>query len=112
MSKLLVVWKTDNDIDIHNFVIPYCYNSKKHEWFDHVDLLIWGSSQEKILNDKIIQQRVSNLVKNDIKVFACKMCSDNLNASELLESLGVTVLYSGVFLSDKLKDSDYSVITI
>ncbi|MCK5762422.1 MAG: hypothetical protein KAH16_05955 [Candidatus Izimaplasma sp.] len=112
MKKLLVVWKSSNETDIHNFVIPYVYNSIKQEWFSEVNLLIWGSSQEKVLEDTVIQQRVKNLVKNEALVFACKMCADNVGATELLESLGVKVMYSGVFLSDKMKDSDTEVITI
>ena len=31
--KLLVVWKSNNDIDIHNFIIPYAYNAKVKSWF-------------------------------------------------------------------------------
>ena len=112
MKKVLIVWKSNNEIDIHNFVIPYAYNAKKHEWFSDVELLIWGASQEKVLSDSIVQQRVKNLIKNEVKVYACKMCSDNLNATELLTSLGVEVLYTGVFLSDRLKDDNYEVITI
>ena len=112
MKKLLVVWKTNNEIDIHNFVIPYVYNSLKHEWFDSVELLIWGASQEIILNDTVTQQRVKNLVKNEVSVFACKMCADNVGATTLLESLGVKVMYSGVFLSDRMKDPETEVITI
>ena len=112
MKKLLVVWKTDNEIDIHNFVIPYVYNSKKHEWFSEVNLLIWGASQEKIVKDTVIQQRVKNLVKNEVKVYACKMCADNIGATDLLNSLGVNVMYSGAYLSDNLKNPDVEVLTI
>ena len=112
MSKVLVVWKSNNDIDIHNFVIPYCYNAVMHEWFDEVELLIWGASQERVMNDTIIQQRVANLVKNNVTVYACKMCSDNVGATEVFKTLGVNVRYTGDLLSDRLKDSDYEVITI
>ena len=112
MSKVLVVWKSNNDIDIHNFVIPYCYNAVVQEWFDEVELLIWGASQEKVMNDTIIQQRVANLVKNKVKVYACKMCSDNVGASDVLKEIGVNVRYTGDLLSDRLKDSEYEVITI
>ncbi|KFZ25706.1 MAG: hypothetical protein KQ78_02082 [Candidatus Izimaplasma bacterium HR2] len=112
MSKVLVVWKSNNDIDIHNFVIPYCYNAVMHEWFDEVELLIWGASQEKVMEDTVIQQRVANLVKNNVTVYACKMCSDNVGASEVLKGLGVNVRYTGDLLSDRLKDKDYEVITI
>ncbi len=112
MKKLLVVWKSNNEIDIHNFVIPYLYNAKSHEWFSEVELLIWGASQEKILEDTIIQQRVKNLVKNEVVVYASQMCANNLGSQELLESLGVKVMFAGVFLSEKLKDPDTEVLTI
>ncbi len=112
MSKVLVVWKSNNDIDIHNFVIPYCYNAVMHEWFDEVELLIWGASQEKVMEDTVIQQRVANLVKNNVTVYACKMCSDNVGASDVLKGLGVNVRYTRDLLSDRLKDKDYEVITI
>ena len=112
MSKVLVVWKSNNDIDIHNFVIPYSYNAVMHEWFDEVELLIWGASQEKVINDTIIQQEVSNLIKNEIKVYACKMCSDKIGATDILKEIGVNVRYTGDLLSDRLKDKEYEVITI
>ena len=112
MKKLLIVWKTNNEIDIHNFVIPYAYNAKKHEWFSDVEVLIWGASQDKIKEDKLIQQRVNNLVKNEIQIFACKMCADKVEATAILEQLGVTVVYTGVYLSEKLKDPMYEVITL
>lgn len=112
MSKVLVVWKSNNEIDIHNFVIPYCYNAVVQEWFDEVELLIWGASQEVVMNDKVVQQRVANLVKNKVTVYACKMCSDNVGATETLIELGVNVRYTGDLLSDRLKDKEYEVITI
>lgn len=110
--KLLVVWKSNNETDINNFVIPYVYNSKKLEWFEDVELLIWGASQEKVLESEDIQNRVKEIIKSNISVYACKWCSDKLGASDLLESLGVTVKYTGELLSDRIKSQDYEVITI
>ena len=112
MKKLLVVWKSDNDIDIHNFIVPYVHNSKKHGWFDDVELLIWGASQHIVTKDSTIQQKVKDLIKNEVKVYACKFCADNVGATKLLESIGVNVMYTGVFLSDKMKDPETEVISI
>ncbi len=110
--NLLIVWKSDNEIDINNFIVPYAYNSKKNNWFDKVDVLIWGASQEKVLKDPQTQELVKKLTSSSIDVYACKFCSDKLNASELLESLGVEVMYTGVYLSTKQKDPDTEVITL
>lgn len=112
MNKLLVVWKSNNEIDIHNFIVPYCYNAVLQEWFDSVELLIWGASQEAVLNDEKIQERVANLIQNKVTVYACKMCSDALGATKTLEEIGVHVKYTGDLLSNRLKDKEYEVITI
>jgi len=112
MKKLLIVWKTNNEVDIHNFVVPYAYNAKRNDWFDDVEVLIWGASQEIVRDDAVVQQRVKNLIKNGIVVYACKMCASNTNAVEVLEELGVIVRFTGDFLSDRLKDPAFEVITI
>ena len=112
MKKLLVVWKSDNDTDISKFIVPFSYNSKAQNWVDEVEVLIWGASQEVVRDTTKYQEYVKTLVHNKIDVYACKMCADDTNSTELLESLGVNVMYTGVYLSDKLKDKDWEVITI
>ncbi|MFK5883723.1 MAG: hypothetical protein QM489_05205 [Candidatus Izemoplasma sp.] len=112
MSKLLIVWKSDNLTDINTFVIPYAYNAKTREWFEDVEVLIWGASQEAVMESTIVQQRVQNLIKNEIKVVACKMCANNTGALELLESLGVEVYFTGQYLTEKIKDKDTEIIYI
>ena len=110
--KLLIVWKSDNNTDINNFIYPYAFNSKKNEWFDDVEVLIWGASQEKVMNDQETQGVVQQLIENNITIYACKWCSDKVGASELLSSLGVNVMYTGVYLTEKLQDKEFEVITI
>lgn len=112
MKTLLIVWKSNNDIDIHNFVIPYAYNAKRHQWFEHVQVLIWGASQEVVATTPLIQQRVLNLIKNGVEVMACKMCADTIDATATLETLGVIVRYTGDFLSEQLRNPDCEVLTI
>lgn len=111
MKNLLILWKTDNDIDIHNLVIPYAYNALVHEWFDQVTLLIWGASQKRVLEDKMISERVKNLKKQGIRVVACKMCAENIHTAEYLKGLDVEVIYTGELLSDGLKDPNTEVVT-
>jgi len=112
MKKLLVVWKSDNKIDIDNFIMTFAYNSKNQGWFDDVEILIWGSSQKKVASELVYQDKVKELIGEGIRIFACKWCADNVGVTKMLESLGVNVMYTGVYLSDKLKDPNYEVITI
>lgn len=109
--KLLVLWKSNNITDVVNLVLPYVTNSKTQNWFDEVTLLIWGASTEFLNENKETQESVKGLIEKGINVYACKYCSDNLNATETLKALGVNVMYTGVFLSDSLKDDDTKVIT-
>jgi hypothetical protein len=112
MNRLCIVWKSDNPIDIHNFIIPYAYNAKVQEWFDDVHVIIWGASQEIVKEAPLIQERIKNLLKNNIHVYACMMCARNVEATAVLQSIGVDVQYTGDLLSEYLKDSDTEVLTI
>lgn len=112
MNRLTIVWKTDNEIDIHHFVVPYAYNAKRHEWFDEVEIILWGASQEKVAATPLIQQRVLNLIKNGVVIHACKMCATNLDVVASLEALGVNVRFTGDLLSERLKDPTWEVLTL
>lgn len=112
MNKLLIVWKSENDVDINNFITPFAINSKKQNWFDEVEVLIWGASSDTLKENKNAQKKLSDIVNQGIRVYACKFCSDNVGASDVLTSLGVNVMYTGAYLSDKLKDKECEVITI
>lgn len=110
--KLLVVWKSDNDIDINSFITPFAVNSKKNNWMDDVEVLIWGASTDYIKDNVNAQEKVRKMIETGIKVKACKYCADQCSASKTLESLGVEVVYTGVYLSEKLNDVTYRVLTI
>lgn len=112
MSKLLVVWKSDKDVDITKFIVPFAYNSKAKGWFEDVEVLIWGASQEIVRDTTNYQELLKTLIHDGINVYACKMCADATLSTELLESLGVIVMYTGNYLAEKMKSSDWEVITI
>lgn len=112
MKKLLIVWKSENDIDITKFIVPFAYNSKEQGWFTEVEVLIWGASQEIVREVTKYQDLVKTLIHNGVDVYACKMCADDTMSTELLESLGVNVMYTGNYFAEKLKSSDWEVITV
>jgi len=112
MSKLLVVWKSDDYRNVDFFISPFALNSKKHEWFTDVEVLIWGASSDYCKVNKSAQNTIKQMVELGIEVRACKFCADKVFATEKLESLGVTVMYTGVYLSEKMKDPEYEVLTI
>lgn len=112
MKKLLVVWKSDDYRTIEQFIAPFTINSKKQEWFDDVEVLIWGASTDYLKKNVKPRSLVTKMIEQGIEVRACKYCSDTVKATDILLELGVNVMYTGVYLSDKMKDETYEVITL
>ncbi len=112
MKKICVLWKTGSRTDIETLVIPYILNSKKKAWWDEVEVIIWGESQQVIANEPNYQTSVEEMIKMGISVFACKSCADKLCVTDLLQGLRVDVQYTGQLLSDRLQDSEYQVLTL
>lgn len=110
MKKLVVLWKTGNLIDISELVFPYIFNSKIKNWWDEVEVIIWGDSQRAISEHSIIREYVQKLVDAGIILHACKKCAEDLCLVEHLESQGIDVQYTGVLLTEMLQ-SDAKVIT-
>jgi hypothetical protein len=105
-SKLLIVWTTgDKDVAL-NMVFMYTINSKLHDWWKDVVLLIWGSSTMLSARDKEIQERIAAAQKEGVRVIACKRCAENLHVVQELERLGIEVFYTGQFLTDWLKSGE------
>jgi hypothetical protein len=111
MNQLVVVWKTADLIDIHEFVIPYIHNSKTQKWWDEVEVIIWGASQKVVAFDQDIQKRIVTMQEAGIIFHACKKCADDLCVTDHLEQIGIDVIYTGKLLTQKLQ-SDAKVLTL
>jgi hypothetical protein len=111
MNKLLVLWKTDNMIDIQEMVIPYLNHSFKMKWWDVIEVIVWGASQKVVAENFDIKVDVEAMIHDGIKFAACKSCSDNLCVSNQLTELGIDVIYTGQLLTQRLQDDEYKVIT-
>jgi hypothetical protein len=112
MRKVCILWKTGNRIDIETMVLPYILNSKVKGWWDEVEVIIWGDSQQTIANEPDYQKAVRNMIEEGIVVFACKACADKLCVTELLQGLKVDVQYTGKLLSERLQDASIEVLTL
>ncbi|MCY1153074.1 MAG: hypothetical protein PQJ49_08555 [Sphaerochaetaceae bacterium] len=106
MSRLNILWTTDNEATIISFLELYTVNSMKREWWDEIHIVIWGGSTKLIYESEKMQAVVKNMIENKIIVEACKHCCDRYNATEVLENLGVDVKYMGEPLTEYLKSGD------
>jgi len=110
-SHLYIVWTTDNPITAMNMVTTYGGNSMKNGWWDEVTIILWGASQRLVATDSSVADRVRELMDMGVKFSACKRCADDFNVSEILEGMGVEVIYWGERMTKLLK-SGATIITV
>jgi len=102
-SKLLVVWTSgDRDVAL-KMVFMYTYNAKLRNWWDEVQLLVWGPSSKLLSEDKDLQEYIKKMKDAGVVLTACKACADSYGVSGSLEKMGIEVKYMGVPLTEKLK---------
>lgn len=111
MRKLVVLWKSDNLVDIYELITPYIISSKKNNWWDEVEVILWGASQKVVVNDEEVKRRIRMMQKQNIPIYACKKCAEDLDIEKELIELSINVLYTGELLTELLQ-SDAKVLTL
>lgn len=110
-GKLMVVW-TSADPDVADKVcLMYTHASKAYGWFAEVTLVVWGPSQQLLVDNPQIQAKVKSMQEAGIAVQACIACAKKLDLVEELEALGIEVRGMGVPLTEALKDPETEVLT-
>jgi hypothetical protein len=82
----------------------YTFNAKKHGWWEDITLLVWGPSAKLLTEDEDLQNYVKEMLDIGIHVLACKGCADLYGIADKLEDIGVTVKYTGVDLTNFIKE--------
>lgn len=108
--KLKVVWTSGDKEVALKMVHMYVYNAKINNWWDDIELIVWGPSSKLLADDVELQLSVKAMLTKNIKVVACQACADSYHISDQLRALGIGVKYMGIPLTDYLK-SDVKVIT-
>ncbi|MBA3012409.1 MAG: DsrE family protein [Proteobacteria bacterium] len=105
-THLYLLWTNDNKITAEKMVFMYTVNSLVHGWWEKVTLIIWGATAKLAAEDTQIQRMIREAVEKGVHVTACKACTDQLEVTPIIESLGVEVKYWGVPLTDLLKNNE------
>ncbi len=104
-DKLNVLWTSGDLITAEKMLFMYPHNAKLLGWWEDVTLIIWGASTQLAGENKEVQVKIKEMVDTGVKVEACKACADQLESSEVLESIGVDVKYWGEPLTKIMKES-------
>lgn len=111
MRKLYILWTSDNMITTEKMVLMYSQNCMINNWWDEVEVVIWGASAKLASENNIIREKIKMAIHTGVRFTACKGCSDQLGVSEHLSELGVNVIYWGKNLTDIIQDGE-RLITI
>jgi hypothetical protein len=111
MRKLYILWTSDNIITAEKMVLMYSQNCILKDWWDEVEVIIWGASAKLASENNIIREKIKMASHVGVKFTACKGCSDQLGVSESLTEIGVNVIYYGKELTDIIQNED-KLITI
>jgi len=106
MDKLNILWTTDNKDTVQHMLVMYAINSKANQWWEEVNVIIWGASAKLAGTDPEIQADVVEMIDNGIKIEACKACCDHFGVTEELKMLGINVKYMGEPLTGYLKTGE------
>jgi len=110
-SKLVLVWTTADREVAMNMILMYGRNARRFDWWDEVNVLVWGPSGKLLLADEELKTEIKAMIDEGVEVIACKGCADRYGISDALSKLGVKVFYTGEALTNAAKSSEWAVIT-
>jgi len=111
MDKLNILWTTDNKDTVINMLAMYAINSKINNWWQNVNVIIWGASAKLIASDTQVQTEIIEMINQGVQIEACKACSDNFGVTDKLTKLGINVRYMGEPLTDYIKSGE-KILTV
>jgi hypothetical protein len=103
-DELTILWTNADPITSHHMVMMYATNAKLNKWFDEVKVVLWGTPQKYVSEDKKIQERIKIAKQAGVKFSACISCSNNIVKTKELNALGIETIRWGERLSDLMKD--------
>ncbi len=106
MEKLNILWTTDNKDTVINMLAMYAINSAANNWWQQVNVIIWGASAKLAASDTQVQNEIIEMINKGVKIEACKACADNLGVTDKLIKLGINVRYMGKALTDYIKSGE------
>ncbi|SHJ50073.1 dTDP-4-dehydrorhamnose reductase [Dethiosulfatibacter aminovorans DSM 17477] len=92
MERLNILWTTSDKDTAVNMLAMYAVNAKKKEWWDEINIIIWGGSAKLVAEDTEVRELVAGMIKREISIEACKACADRYNVSDIMKEMGVDVM--------------------
>ena len=96
---LHIVWTTGDPVTAQHMVLMYARNSMLNHWWDRVTVVIWGASQQLVIESPEIREAMKVAELAGVEFSACASCAVNLRTTQGLEAQCVEVIRWGEKLS-------------
>jgi len=109
-QQLAVVWTSSDPEVAEKVCFMYTQNAKLKGWFNEVVLVVWGPSAKLLSENKVLQERVKQMIADGVKVEACVACANMYGVADQLAAMGIEVKPMGPVLTVYLKEN-WKVLT-
>jgi len=109
-QQLAVVWTSSDPEVAEKVCFMYTQNARLKGWFDEVVLVVWGPSAKLLSENKVLQDRVKQMIADGVKVEACVACANMYGVADQLTTMGIEVKPMGPVLTVYLKEN-WKVLT-
>ena len=101
-DKVLVIIGTAEPGKAHAGAM-YALNALKHSWMSDVKLILFGPSEQLLLEDPDFEDLVRQFMAQGRTPVACKYLAERDGQSAALMDLGVDVEYAGPLISEAIR---------
>lgn len=102
-TKLVVVWSSGDPDVAFKVCLMYTHAAKKNEWFEQVNLVVWGPSAKLLCENEELQAKIKQMRDDGVVLEACVACANMYGVADDLKALGIDVKGMGKPLSERLK---------
>jgi len=106
-EKLNLIWVNGDPEVARMMVLMYMGVIMERGYWDQAKLVVWGPAAKTLAAQTDLQE----IIASGVEVTACKHCTDLYGISEIIEGIGVHLEFTGVALTESLKEGE-RVLTI
>lgn len=105
-DKLNILWTNDNPITSELMVLMYAVNALKRGWWEKVTVILWGAASKLVAENDHIRDLIAEAQEAGVEFSACRACADRLETTDVLENMGIELIFWGEPLTDILKKKE------
>ena len=92
---LHILWTSSDSVTAEQMVLMYARNSILNNWWDKVTVILWGASQQLLLENDVIYEKMKIAKMAGVEFSACISCAINLGTVKGLENKGIELVRWG-----------------